>query len=63
MPSNEIFRSTAIFFSTPASAEHDRPGETLISQACSGGNNARVIAFRQNDFAIAPPCDIKQPIK
>jgi citrate synthase len=35
----------------------------LISQPRCRRNNARIVAFRQNDFAIAPPCDITQPIK
>ena len=63
MPSNETFRSARDFFQRSGRAEQDRLGEILVSQACSGRDNARIVAFRQNDFAIALPCDIKQPIK
>jgi len=31
-------------------------------QARRSCNNACIVAFRQNDFAIAAPCVIKQPI-
>ena len=41
-------------------AEHDRLRDSLALEPRSRGNHARVFAFRKNDFAIAPPCDIKK---
>ena len=42
--------------------EQDRLCDLLLFQANGGGDDARILAFRQNDFAIAPTCDIKQPV-
>ena len=41
-------------------AEEDRGGDPLARKACGSENDPFVFAFRQNDFAIALPCDIKK---
>jgi hypothetical protein len=45
------------------SAEKDGLRESFGLEARRRSDNARVVAFGQNDFAIVPPCDIKQSIK
>ena len=44
-------------------AKQNRLRNALGFQPHRGGDDACVLALRQNDFAIAPPCDIKQPIE
>ena len=63
MPSSETFASPAIVFDRIRRAKQDRPREFLFFEPRRGSDNARIVAFRQNDFAIALPCDIKQSIK
>ena len=44
-------------------SQQNRPGDLLSFEPHRGGDDARVVAFRQNDFAIAPACDIKQAVE
>ena len=44
-------------------AEQNRPRQFLGFEADRGGDDARILALRQNDFAIAPACDIKQAVE
>ena len=43
--------------------EQNRLRDFLVFETNRGGDDARVVAFRQNDFAIAPACDIKQAVE
>ena len=63
IPSSETFSLLGDCPDRVGRAEQDRPREFLGFQARCGGDDARIVAFRQNDFAIARPCDIKQSIK
>src|SRR6185437_5179156 len=40
-------------------AEKHRLPNPLGLQPRCGGDDTRIVAFRENDFAITPPCDIK----
>ena len=63
IPSSESPIIAAVRGDGAGFAEQDRPRDLLGSQPDRGGDDARIVAFRQNDFAIASACDIKQSIK
>ena len=41
-------------------ADQDGGGDLLAREARGSGNDPFIVAFRQNDFAIALSCDIKK---
>jgi hypothetical protein len=43
--------------------EQDGGGDLFPREARGSSNDPFIVAFRQNDFAIALPCDIKKPIE
>ena len=55
-------RSRSVPSASGAPSRIGRARSSLL-QARRGRDDARIVAFRQNDFAIALPCDIKQTIK